>query len=88
MSVDEPDGRTNYQPDNGGIDATRQDENDGRDRSGQATPATGAVSNDGYTRESHKSTEQTHRSGLRQVDDHASWQAVYRACHVGVGMNE
>ena len=85
MSSDASDGRTNYEPDN---DATTQHENDGRDRSGQATPATGTSSNDEYTRQSHKSTERTHRTGLRRADNHASWRAVYAACHVGVGMNE
>jgi len=85
MSDAEPDGRTNTQPENSGIDATPQDENDGRDRSGQATPATGTSSNDEYTRQSHKSTERTHRTGLRAAENHASWRAVYAACHVGVG---
>ena len=82
MSLHESDGRTNYQPDN---DATTQRENDGRDRSGQATPATGTSSNAKYTTDSHKSTERTHRTGLRRVENHASWRAVYAACHVGVG---
>lgn len=81
MSSDASDGRTNYEPDN---DATTQDENDSRGRSGQATPAA-TSSDEKYTSDSHKSTERTHRTGLRRADNHASWRAVYAACHVGVG---
>jgi len=81
MSSDASDGRTNYEPDN---DATTSRKNDSRDRSGQAIPAA-TSSNEKYTTDSHKSTERTHRTGLRRVENHASWRAVYAACHVGVG---
>jgi hypothetical protein len=86
MSSDSPDGRIKPPA----VDATvdTQDEENGRAESWQAGPSNGTVSNDEYTRDSHKSTERTHRTGLRRAANHASWREVYRACHVGVGMNE
>lgn len=86
MSSDSSDGRIKPPA----VDATvdTQDVENGRAESWQAGPSNGTSSNDEYTRQSHKSTERAHRTGLRGADNHASWRAVYAACHVGVGMNE
>lgn len=78
------DGRTNCEPDNDATEQANGFKND-RGRSGQATSVERPVSNDTYTSQSHKFTEREHRTGLRRVADHASWRAVYRACHVEVG---
>ncbi|UXF50889.1 MAG: hypothetical protein HQRvContig02_41 [Haloquadratum phage sp.] len=87
MSVDAPDGTTKSEPTNADTDATQERNND-RGRSGQATPVERPVSNDTNDVQSHKFTEQEHRTGLRRVEHHESWRAVYAACHVGVGLNE
>ncbi len=87
MSSDASDGRTNCEPDNDATEHATENQND-RGRSGQATSVdrTG-VSNADYTTQSHKFTEREHRTGLRRVANHASWRAVYRACHVEVGID-
>jgi hypothetical protein len=86
MSSDSSDGR--IKPPAVDDTADTQDEENGRAESWQAGPSNGEVSNEKYTRQSHKSTEQQHRTGLRRAANHASWRQVYAACHVGVGMNE
>lgn len=87
MSVDESDGTTKSEPTNDDPEQATQAKND-RGRSGQATSVDRPVSNDTYTTQSHKFTEQEHRTGLRAAENHASWRAVYRACHVGVGVDD
>lgn len=87
MSVKETDGNTKSERDNADTDAIEKLNND-RGRSGQATSVERPVSNDTYTAQSHKFTEQQHRTGLRAAENHASWRAVYRACHVAVGLDE
>ena len=87
MSVDAPDGTTKSEPTNADTDATQEIKTD-RGRSGQATPVERPISNDTNDVQSHKFTEQEYRTGLRTADDHASWRDVYRACHVGVGVDD
>ena len=87
MAFDGPDGTTKSEPTNADTEATQQLQND-RGRSGQATSVERPVSNDTYNTQSHKFTEQEHRIGLRTVEEHASWRDVYRACHVGVGVDD
>ena len=87
MSVDAPDGTTKSEPTNAETEQATEAKND-RGRSGQATPVDRRVSNDTFTSQRHKFTEQGNRTGLREVDEHASWRDVYRACHVGVGVDD
>lgn len=67
--------------------AETQTRENGRDESWQGVPSKGAVSNETNARHIHKRFEHR-RTGIRSTDRHASWLDVYRACHVGVGMNE
>jgi len=87
MSADRSDGTTKSNAVNTETEATQRTKND-RGRSGQATPVDRRVSNDTFTSQRHKFTEREHRTGLRRIDDHASWRAVYRACHIGVGIDD
>ena len=84
MSADETDGRIKRCPDVS-IDET-QDAKSGRAESWQAGPSSKELSNATYTGDIHKPTDC--RTDIRTTDAHASWREVYRACHVGVGMNE
>jgi len=59
----------------------------GRAESWQAGPSNNDVSNATYSSQSFKLTDDR-RTGLRTTDNHASWREVYRACHVGVGVDE
>ena len=63
-----------------------QDAENGRAESWQAGPSSKELSNATYTGDIHKPTDC--RTDIRTTDAHASWREVYRACHVGVGMNE
>ena len=84
MTRTEPDGRTKQQ--RADDPPETHDAENGRAESWQAGPSTGDVSNATFDRQSFKLTD-GRRTGLRATDDHASWQAVYRACHVGVGID-
>ena len=83
----ESDGNTKSKPTNADTDATQDTKND-RGRSGQATSVDRPNSNETYTSQRHKFTEQEDRTGLRAAENHASWREVYRACHVGVGVDD
>lgn len=85
MSIDESDGRTKHQRDDD-IPETHDEEN-GRAESWQAGPSKGNVSNATFDRQSFKLTD-ARRTGLRATEQHASWREVYRACHVGVGIDD
>ena len=86
MSDAAPDGRT--KPERDDDRPQTQDDENGRAESWQAGPSKRNVSNATYTTQSFKLTDGRRRTGLRTIDNHASWREVYRACHVGVGVDE
>jgi hypothetical protein len=89
MSADSGgDGFTSAADDDDPEQAT-ENENAAGDGAGTSTPAGKELSDDTYTGQSHKSTEQQQRrTDLRTADRHASWREVANACHVDAGRGE
>jgi len=56
------------------------------DGAGTSTPSAYNLSDDDYSTQSHNSTDHERRTGLKAAENHASWRAVARACHVDPGL--